>query len=1042
MAKTVRFDVLAVAKATGFDEADRKIQHLSGTAKKSMSGLATAALAITPALIPIAAAATGLGGIAVAGGAAVLAVKGIEKEMKAGTPIGQAYTANIAKLKGNLSELEHTAAAGVLTGFQKSVTAVQPLMPALNRDIAIYSHQLGDIAGNTGVGLVSLLRSFQPLFFQVNQDLVAGSQKFAAWAKSSDGVKTFVAYAQNQLPQVEAGLGSLAMTVGHLAQGFAPLGTVSLTTLGTLSRLINAIPIGTLQELAPAIAGVALAYKGLSSASKLPGLRGLNLGFSALGPAAGIAGVALGIFTGILGRSQARQAQVTAEVNSYTQALQASHGAITQAIRDQAAKNLQDSGALTAANKLGISLSLVTSAATGNKDALFAVTATTTAAIKAADDYASGLANVNYATRAQYDAAQSQKKALFEQAAAAIKVQEAVGGQTGELEKARAKYQQLADATQGTVSAQAQAAVTIDGVTTKLDKQTTASNLLKNALDRLNGTALSVEQTENAFLDTLGNLKTAHDAGTASIAQNNAKSRANREILVQSITAANDAAQATADQAKKTHTLAEALRIGAGALKNHEDAIRRAAAAAGLDKDEVNDLINKLGKIPKHITSNVELRTAAARKAAADLAAYVSRFRPVMEVVAHTSISGGHGKLAQHAAGGAVKDGWFTVGERGYELGYKQGSQVQFFSNQQSQLMTGMSRVPGYANGTAGLSGSVFARLRADIAGLARALGAVSLLGPAANKAVTAVGKILPGVGSVERGLNAENRALQADVARRGHLADQLKVANQRLADARKLLAEKAASVTQGLLGGFDLSQFVGAGGPAQFSVPGILDAAKTFADRMAQFRAQIKLLQKEGLNKTLLDQLIQQGPSAQADALAQATRQQIKALNLQYRRAGVTAAAIGGLDARSLYGAGVSAARGIVAGLRSQESALDKQMERLGRLLVRALNRALGIRSPARATMPAGKFAVLGLAKGIDDNLHHATAAAGRLGAAAIPGNGSYPSKMTGGSVTYNITINAGVGSDPAAIQRAFIQILADAANGGHTIPILKALR
>lgn len=60
------------------------------------------------------------------------------------------------------------------------------------------------------------------------------------------------------------------------------------------------------------------------------------------------------------------------------------------------------------------------------------------------------------------------------------------------------------------------------------------------------------------------------------------------------------------------------------------------------------------------------------------------------------------GFTGQHkAAGGKVQDGFFTAGERGWELGYKQGPNVTFFSNPMSKAMTGWDRVPGFAGGTA-----------------------------------------------------------------------------------------------------------------------------------------------------------------------------------------------------------------------------------------------------------------------------------------------------------------------------------------------------
>jgi hypothetical protein len=1011
VARTVRFDVLAVAKATGFDEADRKIQHLSGTAKKSTSGLLVAAAALAPAMIPIAAAATAAGASFVALGATgLLAFQGIKKEMAAGTPIGKQYAASIGTLKADLTSLERTAAGGVLTGFQKSVLAIQPLMPTLNADTAQLSSKLGDIVSHVMPGLVALFTTAQPLLLGFADDLDKGAAGFEHWAQSSDGAKKFVAYAQAELPKVEEFIGSLATTVGHLAQGFAPFGGFILSDLTAFSKVINAIPVPVLKVAAPAVLSLVVAMKAMAVASATAsGIIKLNsalLGFAAAETTVGAASLSLVRYLGPL--AIAIGTVVAAGKGLEVVSQKFDKGTFMHDVLDPHNADI-----------LKVQGSGIDALRGAYEQAHDGIEGTAQQLL----DWGSKSANATIVTKQHY-----------------VSVKE--------LDKALADLRSQLGPTSGAVTtllgAQVKAGITIDGVTTTIGAQTTAAGLLKNALDRLNGATVSVEDTQNQFLDTLGQLKKAHDAGTRSIDQNSAKGRVNREVLVAAIKAANDHAQAVANETAKTHGLAAGVRAGSADFAAHEEAIKRAAHAAGLDEAAVAALIAKLGKVPRAVVTALSIRDKASSQIAtikANLAALKSKQIDITTYVKNVILPTVRGPSAgerHHASGGSVQDGWFTSGEQGYELGYKQGSQVQFFSHAQSVAITGMSHVPGYAagtTGTAGLSGSVFARLRADIAGLARALGSVSLLGPAANKAVTAVGKILPGVGTVESGLNAENRALQIDVARRGRLADQLKVANQRLADARRTLAEKASSVAQGLLSGFDLSQFVGTGGPAQFSVPTILDAAKAFADRMVQFRAQIRLLQKEGLNKTLLDQLAQQGPSAQADALAQATRSQIRALNLQYRRAGVTAAAIGGLDAKSLYGAGVAAARGIVAGLRSQETALDKQMERLGRILVRALNRALGIHSPARATMPAGKFAVLGLVKGIDDNVHHATAAADRLGAAAIPANGSYPSKMTGGGSPIYITINAGAIANPVEFRRLLIGELERAFAAGETV-------
>ena len=106
-------------------DAQDKLNDSSDKSNKSLKLLSTTAVALGPALIPIAAgaaaAATGLAALGVTG---VLAFKGIQKEMADGTSTGKQYTAGVNTLKGDLDTLERTAAGGVLTGFQSGVKDV------------------------------------------------------------------------------------------------------------------------------------------------------------------------------------------------------------------------------------------------------------------------------------------------------------------------------------------------------------------------------------------------------------------------------------------------------------------------------------------------------------------------------------------------------------------------------------------------------------------------------------------------------------------------------------------------------------------------------------------------------------------------------------------------------------------------------------------------------------------------------------------------------------------------------------------------------
>lgn len=70
----------------------------------------------------------------------------------------------------------------------------------------------------------------------------------------------------------------------------------------------------------------------------------------------------------------------------------------------------------------------------------------------------------------------------------------------------------------------------------------------------------------------------------------------------------------------------------------------------------------------------------------------------------------GHAQRGGYAAGGTVEPGWFTVGERGPELGFLGSRGLHIFSNEQSKaLLSGMSggaSIPGFAGG----SGARFSR--------------------------------------------------------------------------------------------------------------------------------------------------------------------------------------------------------------------------------------------------------------------------------------------------------------------------------------------
>ncbi|GGM14362.1 phage tail tape measure protein [Micromonospora yangpuensis] len=165
------------------------------------------------------------------------------------------------------------------------------------------------------------------------------------------------------------------------------------------------------------------------------------------------------------------------------------------------------------------------------------------------------------------------------------------------------------------------------------------------------------------------------------------------------------------------------------------------------------------------------------------------------------------------------------------------------------------------------------------------------------------------------------------------------------------------------------------------------LTAAKAFA-------ANMKTLAKRGLAADLMQQLAEAGPvagAATAAALAGATDKELAELNKLATELDKTATATGNTVADSLYAAGIKAAKGLVAGLKKQEKAIESQMLRIAKSMATAIKRALKIKSPSRVMRDLMGYVGKGAALGLADGQRLVARAAGRLAAAAVPAPGGW---------------------------------------------------
>jgi hypothetical protein len=471
----------------------------------SRMGLIVAGVA---ALIPLAAPLTGFalggaGALTAMGVAGVVALKGIGAEMAADTDLGNRYQDSLATVKNDLHQLEATAAAGVITPFNKALDYLQPQMPRINQDMGQMAASAGQIAGTSLTAIVSGFEAMEPL-------LVSGEQMLQGWANNmvlfarSPEFHQFIQYAVAELPQVNGLLINLGGVVIHLVEAFTPVGNVVIPILSAVAWGINAIPTPALTALAVGATAVGVAFLAWNYAVEpLLSKMGLLAGESATaataqaavavaadaaavaeggaaaattawgaaidfatGPVGLIIGLAAALGGAMLATATSTQAAAAATTD-YGSALAADNGVIAENTKQAAAKALQDSGALKLAQQLGISLPTVTDAVIGQQGAYKSLTAQLEQQVTAGTHVlATGKVVVNQQTdqakaaQKLLDIIRGQNGGLGDQVAA-YKNQTAAMGKAGDAAQALAQDQNILDdasksadsATQGYITA-------------------------------------------------------------------------------------------------------------------------------------------------------------------------------------------------------------------------------------------------------------------------------------------------------------------------------------------------------------------------------------------------------------------------------------------------------------------------------------------------------------------------------------------------------------------------------------------------------------
>lgn len=220
--------------------------------RKEFSLMRNAIEQLGPPLVPLAggvlAAGSAFAGLGIAG---VLAVKGITAEYKAGTPLGLQYAGMLRTLQGELATVSHTAAGGVLTGFEAGVRKTLVTLPAFNREVATSSRNLGDIANHLVGGFTGGFVTFSGLIHTVEGDVDRLAARFEAWATGPAGA-AFADHLATDYGHLRDFLGEFWPLLTRTLSALEPVGTTMLDDLTALSHVINAIPVPILQAAATA----------------------------------------------------------------------------------------------------------------------------------------------------------------------------------------------------------------------------------------------------------------------------------------------------------------------------------------------------------------------------------------------------------------------------------------------------------------------------------------------------------------------------------------------------------------------------------------------------------------------------------------------------------------------------------------------------------------------------------------------------------------------------------------------------------------------
>ncbi|PWI08324.1 hypothetical protein DIZ27_23075 [Streptomyces sp. NWU339] len=225
---------------------------------------------------------------------------------------------------------------------------------------------------------------------------------------------------------------------------------------------------------------------------------------------------------------------------------------------------------------------------------------------------------------------------------------------------------------------------------------------------------------------------------------------------------------------------------------------------------------------------------------------------------------------------------------------------------------------------------------------------------------------------------------LEKLTTKRDAVIKKLAAGQKKLDDLLKARSKAAGDITKGILDEADITT----GYADVNSVSAITVGLQQALKKTTEFQKNIAKLKKAGLRSDLLQQIADAGVEAggaTAAALARATPAELKRINTLQAQLARSAKSTGDTVGDALYSAGIRAAQGLVAGLKSQEKTIEKQMAKIATSMLKTVKKKHKTKSPSQAFRWIGEMDGRGLEVGLLATVGRVRAAARTVAGAAL---------------------------------------------------------